>query len=96
MARSSVAGGIERALGQPSSSSNWTAVTKFMFSARTNDPSVQETGLACSLILIYFESSLFSPQVVSSVYKVSRALTFLRSLLKSQLCKCENAIEMRR
>lgn len=95
MARSSVAGGVERALGQPNSRDNWAAVTKFMFSVRTNGSSVLEIVLACSLILIYFESSLFSPQVVSSVHKFNRALAFLRSLLKSQLCKYANATEMR-
>lgn len=63
MARGGLAGGIKRALGQPNSSSNWTAVTKFMFSSRMNGSSVQEIGLACSLILIYFESLLFFPML---------------------------------
>lgn len=47
-------GGSERVLGQPTSGSNWTAVTKFMLSAGMDASSAQELGLTCSLVLIFF------------------------------------------
>lgn len=47
-------GGSESVLGQPTSGSNWTAVTKFMLSAGMDASSAQELGLTCSLVLIFF------------------------------------------
>lgn len=89
-------GEMERALGQPTSGSNWTAVTKFMLSAGMEGSSEQKLGLTCSLILINFHLSLIFSQIVFSVYKFKRSLAFLKSLLKREFCEYENAVKMGR
>lgn len=60
-------------------------------------PSVWRIGLAWSVVftLFFCSSFIFFSQVVPSVYVFKRSLAFLRSLLKSQLCKCESAFKMR-
>ena len=54
MGREGIEGGIERAVGQQNSGNNSTALSKFMFPARMDGSSVQEIGLACSLLSFFF------------------------------------------